>query len=638
MSWIAGILRFDGANAGQEQLAPMLNELSQRPHDDAASWHAGPTGLVHLALRVTPEDHLDSQPLHHSDSNTSMVFDGRVDNRQELAEKLGLAGKDLKQRPDSELALHAWLKWGEDCCLHLLGDFAFAIWDAANHKLALFRDHIGLRPLFYTQTSDYFAFASHSAALRALPGVDTTMDERWVADSLSFLHQQCELTAYRGIKRLSGAHLLTIHSDRRQKQRRYWSLKDEQRQIRHASQQDYYDEFLEKLDHAVTARLRGNGPSASMLSGGLDSSAITALAAQNLTTQNRPLVAVSSLLSEDHQGQEQDERAFLEAFLEKYPNLDWRPLSAKGQTALSEIPALLHACDHPSRDLLYFMTLALMQNAQQAGARTIMSGFGGDFFVSATLNDALLEMLLCGQPITAIRTCLQEAARQNLPLPRALRVAFINRLRGKLGQLKQSLKRKDLVRSSLPTVLDPAFIEQSGLAEHLDVYYREQTSAFLSNQKKAANLLASGLMTECLYAMSLTGKSTGLDVTLPLLDKSLVSYCVNLPLSVRRHGGLQRSLLREATRHLLPGKIANRTCKGAFIPDMTRRNYQAAANVLPKYENGEKPLPHWLDFSAIKEGFEAMDTSASGFRQNGNHLAQVIAPLLMAEFHAHRWP
>lgn len=634
MSWIAGILRFDSASVTDTQLSPMLDELARRPHDDVASWHDGPVGLAHLALRVTPEDHFDSQPRQHTASATSIVFDGRLDNRKELGERLQLPAGTLREFPDSKLALHAWLKWGEECCKHLLGDFAFAIWDARTQRLLLFRDHIGLRPLFYTQTPDYFAFASHSAALRTLPDVDTALDERWVGDYLSFTHHRADLTAYRGIRRLPGAYRLTLGPDGIQKCHRYWSLSDEQRDIRHPNSQAYYDEFRDKLQTAINVRLRGVGPVSSMLSGGLDSSAITAIASETLAAEKRSLIAVSSVLADDHHGAETDEKDFIEALLKKHQGIEWRPVTARGQTAFSDIPALLDSCDQPTRDLFYCMTLALFHTAQASGARTILSGFGGDAYVSAELNEALLDMLLMGQPVRAVQTCLQEAATQGLHPLRALRRSFAGPLRGKLRRLSRSYA----MQKGMPRTLNHDFAVRTGLPEQLQARHRQRTPGFFISLQDESAKLECGLLDEALYSHALMGKSAGLDVSMPLMDKELISYCANLPLYVRRHGGLPRSLLRTVTRELLPQEIAERTCKGAFLPDHTRRTYQAAAELLPPYESGMKPLPAWLNFREIKGIYQRMDRAASGFNQGTEPLINLTAPLLIAEFLSQRWP
>ena len=145
MSAIFGILRFDGRDASPGDLERMGNVLAHRGPDGRKFVVDGPIGLGHGLMRVNNEDLFEAQPLRNRAAGLTLVADCRIDNREELAEAFGLSAADIRDMPDSAFVLHAYRKWGEDCVEHLLGDFAFAVWDSHAKKLVLVRDHMGQR-------------------------------------------------------------------------------------------------------------------------------------------------------------------------------------------------------------------------------------------------------------------------------------------------------------------------------------------------------------------------------------------------------------------------------------------------------------------------------------------------------------
>src|ERR1700728_1797458 len=147
MSGICGIFRFSGAPVAQRDLDRQMTRLAHLGPDRTRSWCATPIALGHLLMRITREDTFDAQPLH--DANISLVADLRLDNREEIAAELSIGAAALADMSDSALLFAAYKKWGVDCVEHLLGDFAFAVWNSAKNTLMLARDHMGQRHVFY---------------------------------------------------------------------------------------------------------------------------------------------------------------------------------------------------------------------------------------------------------------------------------------------------------------------------------------------------------------------------------------------------------------------------------------------------------------------------------------------------------
>src|SRR5580658_7495768 len=146
----------------------MANTLRHRGPDGRKFVVDGRAGVGHCLMRVNREDLFEAQPIRDREAGLMVAADCRIDNREELAEQFGIGAAALRDLPDSALVLRAYKEWGEDCAGHLLGDFAFAVWDAGAGKFVLGRDHMGQRNVFYHAGDNFFAFATEIKALWAL--------------------------------------------------------------------------------------------------------------------------------------------------------------------------------------------------------------------------------------------------------------------------------------------------------------------------------------------------------------------------------------------------------------------------------------------------------------------------------------
>ncbi len=155
MSGIFGILRSDGGEVSERDLERMGNTLAHRGPDGRKFVADGAVGLGHCLMRVNNEDLFEAQPLRDREAGLTLVADCRIDNREDLAEAFGLSFADIRDMPDSAFILRAYKKWGDDCAEHLLGDFAFAIWDGRAKRLLLGRDHMGQRYIHYHQAKSF---------------------------------------------------------------------------------------------------------------------------------------------------------------------------------------------------------------------------------------------------------------------------------------------------------------------------------------------------------------------------------------------------------------------------------------------------------------------------------------------------
>ncbi|MDH3716372.1 MAG: asparagine synthetase B, partial [Gammaproteobacteria bacterium] len=180
MSSICGILNLDGRPVERAMLERM-SAAAMTPGPDASGyWLTGPVGLAHVAFHVTPESIHETQPLIWGDDQIVVAADVRLDNRDELMRRLR-EELTTRQPTDAELVLAAYRKWHHQCVAHLLGDFAFAVWDAQARQLFLARDSLGARGLCYYRGPQSFAFATDFASILDLPCVAPRLNETKIA-------------------------------------------------------------------------------------------------------------------------------------------------------------------------------------------------------------------------------------------------------------------------------------------------------------------------------------------------------------------------------------------------------------------------------------------------------------------------
>ena len=254
----------------------MIHAIRHRGPDENGFVCRGPAGLGHARLSI-----IDlaggGQPMRNADGSLWITFNGEIFNYLELRDQLIRMGHSFATRSDTEVVLHLYEEFGEPFVERLNGQWAFAIWDARRAKLLLSRDRFGVRPLFYTQAGGKFLFASEIKALLACPDVSSELDLKALDQIFTFWVTVPPRTAFRGISQLPPGHLLALE-DGRIRISRYWRLQFPFEPASPGEEERLSEELLALLLDATRLRLRSDVPVATYLSGGLDSTFITALA------------------------------------------------------------------------------------------------------------------------------------------------------------------------------------------------------------------------------------------------------------------------------------------------------------------------------------------------------------------------
>lgn len=277
MSGFIGILNLNGAPVDRDLINRLTRSLIFRGPDAQAVWCNGPVGFGHTLFRTTWESAHERQPFT-IDEQVWIVADARVDAREDLVRALGLDDPlQLGQTPDVELILRAYLKWGEQCLDHLLGDFSFAIWDERFHKLFCARDRFGVKLFYYVRKNSFLIFSNTITGLRSHPEVSSDLNESAIGDFLLFdCNWTLDTTFFTDIQKLPAGHQFTLTAANFER-RKYWQLVEPET-IRFGDKGDYVEGFRERLHEAVSDRMRLDNIALSF-SGGVDSTNV-ALAAR----------------------------------------------------------------------------------------------------------------------------------------------------------------------------------------------------------------------------------------------------------------------------------------------------------------------------------------------------------------------
>ena len=252
MSGIAALYQWDGAPADRSTVERMIAVIPYRSVDGSGVWSCGPVAMGHAKLQTTPEAAGETSPFVDETSGIVLSMDGRVDNRDQLTSELNSHGYQIRTGTDAEIALRAWQCWGTEAPARVIGDFAFALWDASKRTLFCARDPLGVKGFYHFNGPGFFLCASELHQLFQDPRVVRRANEPAIADFLVRLPVDREETLFEGVLRLEPAHYLRV-SPRGVECRRYYDP-DASREIVYRNDDEYSGHFFSLFKEAVRCR------------------------------------------------------------------------------------------------------------------------------------------------------------------------------------------------------------------------------------------------------------------------------------------------------------------------------------------------------------------------------------------------
>ncbi|PSB55400.1 asparagine synthetase B family protein [Chamaesiphon polymorphus] len=532
MSGILALIHIDGAPVDPGLLSRMNQAMTSRGPDAQTVWSRGFVGFGHTLLRTTWEAAAESQP-YTIDDRVWIVADARIDDRQATIEKLELTHSD-RVLTDVELILQAYLRWDKDCVDHLLGDFAFVIWDERHQRLFCARDHFGVKPFYYSQVGNCLIISNTIDCLRQHPQVSSKLNDRTIGDLLLFdLNYDLTTTVFSDIQRLPPAHIFTWSQQRGVQTRRYWTLPVPEL-IRYKNTQDYLDRFQELMAQAVGDRLRTDKV-ASFFSGGLDSTTIaaTALAVAKARSQPLDLKAFTTVYDRLMPDRERDYAGVAAASL---------GISIEYQVADDDkLYQDWHKCEFlmpPGNDP--FQTSWRERTKEIAAhSRVALCGHGGDEALAAP---SVVEMLQT-MPFIDVGW---DVSRSWLGL--GVQPHWGS---GLLGWWRRWGK-PELETPQCPTWLNPDFARSIDLEQRWGEIHCQPKQQLDFPRAGAYNKSTSVLWTAHLEANDPGCSGVPLEIRLPFIDLRLLNYLLALP---PVPWCVNKTLLRMAGRDSLPAEI-----------------------------------------------------------------------------------
>ena len=613
MSAIFGRFNFDGRPVPSSELDSMQQAMAYWGPDGQGTWSAGHVGLGSLRLDNTPESVGDSLPWVCPESGDVITATVRLDNREELLASLSIPHQDRSSIPDSRILLEAYHRWGEACTDRLFGDWVFAVWNARERKLFVARDHHGNTGLYYYSDPRFVAFASSLKGLLALPEVPQRPNPQNIAEILVSWAAMGAPTCYEGILHLPPAHTMSVTPEGIEI-RRYWFVENTP-ELRLGSDEEYLEAFLEVFTEAVRCRLRCSAPVGSTLSGGLDSSSVSVLAARELGRQGQRLAAFSSVpyveseafVSKRSFG---DETPFIEATARSAGNIDVNYIVARQVSPVAGIERSLFLHDQPLGGAanMYWIT-ELLAEAQRQGLGALLTGQRGNATISWTgpAQPSALEFLVSlkwrsfGQKIRY----WQEMTGRSL-----------------LGAVKSQIVRPAWIhlrqRVHLPGAPKDLWRDYSAinleLARELDITGQMMQGGYDPTFKPKKDPVEARLQ---IVAPGTTivghiyhefGAAYNLEVRDPTADPRLMEFCWSVPVGQYVRDGQNKMLIRRAMAGYVPNEVLWNLRKGVQGSDVAQRVFDHRSDIeaaLSKVERSELAC-HYLDLPKMRRVFESV--------------------------------
>lgn len=668
MSGIVGVFHRDGAPSRRDELAPMLAAIAHRGPDGIHQVVDEPVGLGHAMLYTTPASLHERLPLEDRTGRYTITADARVDNRDDLARRLGWPAKGpvlTPEIPDSHLILAAYARWQEQALDHIIGDFTFAIWDRVERRLVLARDHLGIRSLYVHATRDLLVWGTEIKAVLAHPQVPREVNEAQLARYLIDDFSHPTETAYRGIERVPPGTYLIVETDRL-RQQTYWEAAIPEDDPALTTPEDYVAAFREHLMEAVRCRLRSAYPVGAQLSGGLDSSTI-AVAARHVLRQADPAATLRTYSTVFEQVPRSDERPYIEAVLAQGGFIP--QFIAGDQPGFYAWQDTLWTYeDEPLVNANYYLTYAINEQARADGTRILLGGFDGDTVVGYGF-ERFVEAARQGNWEAFVSNADAIAARRQWDRQRARAFYFerhganyledlirrgswlrwwreVNAVAREAGFSRRALAtrygRAPLLRRLAPW-RDRSSSEEADNGSELlleEIRKRYGISEKRTPVLPKADFSARDIRDLHLhkyrnpfFPIGLEGierayAAFGLEARHPFLDVRLVEFCLSVPPACKLRDGWTRWILRAAFRDLLPPAVAERPQKTSLVPNFVFQVQHAEKTAFDQSTGPalSNDIGDWIQPGPVRDACERIRQGAPG----GRDIGRVSRVLLVA--------
>ena len=552
MCGIAGIFGLNGTPARADEVKAMCDALVARGPDDEGYYVQGPIGLGMRRLSIVDLAG-GHQPIGNEDGTVQVVLNGEIYNFRELRRMLESKGHRFATASDTEVIVHLYEEFGDDCVQHLRGMFAFAVWDERRRRLLVARDRLGIKPLFYGEFDGRLVFASELKALLQLPWVPRNLDWGAVANLFAFLTTPRDQSILAGIHKLETGHRMVAEAGKPVKISRYWDVRFESDPSRTEGQ--ITEELRELLKESVELRMACDVPFGAFLSGGIDSSAVVA----TMAGLSDVPIKTFTVGFEEHQFSEAGHaRVVADAFGTEHHEVVLKP------DVISILDDLTWHVDEPFGDSSAIPTYMVSRLAAEH-VKVVLSGDGGDELFGG-YDRYLKEQrerryeripMLFRSLMGAVGGRMREGMKgrrflRHIALEGADRYLDANTLFGPedQAQLFQGPAAEQILAAN------PWGLAREDLARHPGHWL----SAIQEHDLKHY------LPLDILTKVDRMSMAHSLEARVPLLDHKLVEFAATIPPELCLRDGNTKYIFKQAMRGILPDDIIDRPKQGFAIP------------------------------------------------------------------------
>lgn len=547
---MCGIAGFAGLPLDNtEKLSRMASFIAHRGPDDAGIWEEPGVGLVHRRLSIIDLSFLAHQPMHSRCGRYVIVFNGEIYNYIELRRELEGLGESFHTNSDTEVLLVAYRRWGPACQGRLNGMWAFAVWDRFEKCLFASRDRFGKKPFYYVSTVEGLFFASEIKALLGAKVVSAEVNPAVVADfSAERILDHKEETFFRKVMKLPPGHSL-LWQDHSFRISCYWDTEAEIQGMSFLSHQD----IQELLNDAVSLRMRADTPVGVLLSGGLDSSSVTCLAARQAPGPLHAFATVDVPAAEEAAG--------IERVLSMYPNVEVHRDIMTREDFFNDLEDCLWHQEEPFADGSMVAHFRLMRRARHEGIKVVLSGQAADELFAGYPGHLALHMaslMRSGHLASFIEKGREiRATGQSAPWISAL-IYSLPELIVKPIRHKRSLCAIDWLQPEFQQVSERVFKGYS------DCMAKGGLNAALVHSIKYRTIPG------FLHYEDRNSMAHGVETRLPFLDYRLVKAVLALSPEDKTRGGFTKAFLRKAMEGIVPPEILRRSAKQGYPAPLAR--------------------------------------------------------------------
>ncbi len=564
MCGIAGLI--NGSNS--ESLVRMVDIQSHRGPDDwGIEWFdEHQSGLAHRRLSIVDLSSAGHQPMVNKRGDKWITFNGEIYNFLELRSELQAKGHQFISNSDTEVILSAYDEWGAECVNRFNGMFAFGIYDTRKKELFIARDHLGIKPLYYAQRGNTFAFASEAKAIFEVPGFSRDIDPDGILSTLLLLWVPEPKTGFKDVAKLPAGHyayfrngVLTLTE--------YWDVPITEGNIKDRGEATYIEELRHLLEQAVDRQMMADVPVGAFLSGGLDSSLIVAL--MRKADPAAKLSTYTIAFSErDKKMEAMPDDAMYARKVAKVFETDHHEIEI--QPDINEIlPKILWHLDDPIADGAAINTYLISKAAKDHGTTVLLNGMGGDEVFGGYRKQLATKMIATYQRVPKIlRRGLIE------PLVNVTPVAIGGRGIRTVRWAKRFLRSANMSPLEAfiygfayykPEELREFVQDQFLKSDFHDLYPIRRQYEIAERVKGCSLMQQMTYMDTKIFLASLnlaySDKATmaaSVEGRPPLIDKDLVEFAARLPDKYKINGRIQKYLLKKAAEAYLPNEIIYR--------------------------------------------------------------------------------